>query len=360
MNVMHLSPTWFGDQSVVGGGERYAWELARACAAETPTTFVSFAESAGSRQEGPLRVRLLPNRANRPSPLEGNPFHPGLYAEIARADVIHCHQADTYPTNAAIVAGRMLARKVFVSDLGGGHMRAPSLRLPILPRATGMLLLSEYSKARWQKEPASRRPRRAEVVYGGVDARFAPSGERDPHHVLFVGRIVRHKGIEHAIAAIEPPFTMTVAGRNYDRPYAAMLRETAALRPVRFREDVADAALPALYSSALATVMPSTYDAWGGVHTDVPELLGLAALESMACGTPAIVSRVGSLPELVEDGVTGFIVPPNDPAAIRDALRTLAASPARRDEMGRAARAAVLARFTWQRTARRCLEAYRQ
>jgi starch synthase len=78
----------------------------------------------------------------------------------------------------------------------------------------------------------------------------------------------------------------------------------------------------------------------------------------MACGTPVIVSDAGSLPELVTDGETGFVVPPNDPAAIRAAVQVLRRDPARREEMGRQARASVLARFTWQATARRCREAY--
>lgn len=358
MKVLHLSPTWFGRASVVGGAERYAWELARACARVTPTAFVSFAASPEQRDEGALRVRLLRHRARRPGDLAVPPLHPGLYAELARADVIHCHQADTWLTNAAILAGRALGKRVFVTDLGGGHTHAPSLRLPILPRATGMLLLSEYSRARWDREPKRRRPRRAAVVYGGVDARFTPSGPPVPGQVLFVGRLIRHKGVEHAIAALDGDARLVVAGQPYDPPYVAMLREAAAGRRVQFRDDVADADLPALYAGSIATVVPSVYEAWGGGRTEIPELLGLVALESMACGTPPVVSNVASLPELVEDGVTGFVVPPNDPDAIRRALQALMSDPARRDEMGRRARAAVLSRFTWDATARRCLEAY--
>lgn len=357
MNVLHVSPTWFGRASVVGGAERYAWELARACSRLTPTAFVSFAAAPEERDEDGLRVRLL-RRARRHADLAVSPLQPGLYAEIARADVIHCHQADTWLTNAAILAGRLLGKRVFVTDLGGGHAYAPSLRLPILPRATGMLLLSEYSRARWAREPNGRRPRRAAVVYGGVDGRFAPSAARVPGQVLFVGRLIRHKGVEHAIAAIDGETRLVVAGQAYDAPYVAMLREAAAGRRVEFREDVADADLPALYAASVATVVPSVYDLWGGGRTDIPELLGLVVLESMACGTPPIVSRVASLPELVEDGVTGFIVPPNDSDAIRQALHVLASDPARRNEMGRRARASVLSRFTWDATARRCLDAY--
>ncbi len=357
MNVLHISPTWFGSTSVIGGGERYAWELARACAVMTPTTFLSFDAAPAERADGALRVRLLRRGAGR-APLAGNPWQPALYREIARADVIHCHQADTATTSAAILAARLLGKRIFVTDLGGGHTGALSLRLPILPRATGMLLLSEYSRRLWNAAPPARRPRRSVVVYGGVSETFVPTGAPDPHRVLFVGRLVRHKGVEHAIAAMDGDMTLLIAGQPYDAPYARMLRDAAAGTRVAFRDDVGDEELPALYGGALATVVPSVYKAWGGSETNVPELLGLVALESMACGTPPIVSRVGSLPELVEDGVTGFVVAPNDPAAIRSAIAALTADPARRLEMGRRARAAVLARFTWPATAQRCLEAY--
>ena len=357
MKLLHISPTWFGAGSIIGGAERYAYELARACAARADTTLLSFADAPSETREGALRLRMLPRRAGA-APLAGNPFAAALYSEIRKADVIHCHQADTSVTNAAIVAARLFGRRVFVTDLGGGHAHAPSLRLPILPRANGMLLLSEYSRTLWTREPRGRRPRHASVVYGGVSDRFTPSGGPILNHVLFVGRLIRHKGVEHAINAIESGMRLTIAGVPYDAPYVEMLKKTAAGREVEFRADVADGDLPALYSSAVATVVPSVYKCWGGTETPVPELLGLVALESMACATPAIVSRVGSLPELVDDGVTGFVVPPNDAPAIADAIRTLASDPARRHEMGRRAREAVLARFTWDATAARCFEAY--
>ncbi|MDQ3069293.1 MAG: glycosyltransferase family 4 protein [Acidobacteriota bacterium] len=359
LRLLHLSPTWFDRDSVVGGAERYAWELARAAAAESRTTFLSFGPTPQAREDSGVRVRILRSLPVSNPVLAPNPLGPALMREIASADVIHCHQADTLLTNAAIVLGRALGKRVFVSDLGGGHMHAPSTRIGVLNHASGMLLLSAYSKQLWEEAPAWRRPARLEVVYGGVDlTRFTPSAERVANQVVFVGRLMRHKGVEHVISAIEPPLRLIVAGRPYDAAYVDMLKATAAGRDVEFQHDVSDDQLPALYGRSLATVMPSVYDTWGGGSTLIPELLGLVALESMACGTPAIVSSVASLPELVEDGVTGFIVPPNDPAAIGRALGRLVSEPGLRDEMGRRARAAIEARFTWDAVAARCLRAY--
>lgn len=359
LNVLHVSPTWFDDSSVIGGAERYTLELARACSRVTPTTLVSFSATPAAWQDGDLRVRLLRNLPLRNIALAGNPLHPALHAEIARAGAVHCHQVDTFTTNAAVLSGLLLRKPIFISDLGGGHVYAPSTRLPVLPRARGLLLLSEYSKRLWEAAPAWRRPPRAEVIYGGVDLkRFAPSDAPASDRVLFVGRLMRHKGVEHVIAACDAPLRLMVAGRPYDAAYVDMLRTAAAGRDVVFRGDVGDDELPSLYAGSIATVVPSVYRLWGGGETRIPELLGLVALESMACGTPAIVSDVASLPELVEDGVTGFIVPPNDPAAIRGAIMKLIDDPALRARMGRQARASVEARFTWDAVAARCLRAY--
>jgi starch synthase len=97
-----------------------------------------------------------------------------------------------------------------------------------------------------------------------------------------------------------------------------------------------------------------------GSETRVPELLGLALLEAMACGAPSVCTAVASLPEIVEDGVTGYVVPPNDPTALRAAIRCILDDPARAARMGEAARMRVLDKFTWPAVVRRCLDAYRE
>ena len=88
------------------------------------------------------------------------------------------------------------------------------------------------------------------------------------------------------------------------------------------------------------------------------ELLGLVVLEAIASGTPVICSRLGGLPEIVEHGVTGYLVPPGDVAELRERIAELAADPALAARLGRNARDLVLARFTWKACAERCLAAY--
>jgi glycosyltransferase involved in cell wall biosynthesis len=105
-------------------------------------------------------------------------------------------------------------------------------------------------------------------------------------------------------------------------------------------------------------VLPSVYRTIYGDETLVPELLGQTLLEGMACGRPVICTRVASMPEIVEDGVCGFIVPPNDPAALAERIGWLHDHPAEAAAMGAAARRRVLNKFTWPKVVRRCLEIY--
>jgi len=103
-------------------------------------------------------------------------------------------------------------------------------------------------------------------------------------------------------------------------------------------------------------------------HTQVPEYLrrlsvyvapsvqeesfGVAVLEASACGVPVVVSRVGGFPEVVQDRVTGFLVPPRDTVALAEVLEQLVTSRELRDTMGAAGREFVLEHYAWDATAR--------
>jgi glycosyltransferase involved in cell wall biosynthesis len=72
-------------------------------------------------------------------------------------------------------------------------------------------------------------------------------------------------------------------------------------------------------------------------------------MEAMAAGLPVVACRIGGIPELVEHGVTGLLVPPDDPNALADAMAQLVANPARASALGAAARTAVAERFSMAR-----------
>lgn len=355
MRVTHLTPALFGRGGVYGGGERYAFELARHMAREAPTTLVAF----GDRPErftttDGLRVQVLgPSWAVRGQTF--NPLHLGLIRAVASADVVHCHQTHILASELAALLGRPSGRRVFASDLGGGGWNLAS-RLRTDRWFHGHLHISEYSRslAGGANDPRHR------VILGGVDtATFSPSSQvpREPL-VVYVGRLMPHKGIDDLIQAVPPGLTLELIGRPYHEPYFARLRELAAGKRVVFRPECDDTEVVRAYRRATCVVLPSVYRDFYGNESNVPELLGQAPLEGMACGAAAIVTNVASLPEVAADGVTGFVVPPNDPPALRARLEWLRDHPAEAVRMGEAGRRWVSERFTWPAVVRRCLAAY--
>jgi glycosyltransferase involved in cell wall biosynthesis len=125
---------------------------------------------------------------------------------------------------------------------------------------------------------------------------------------------------------------------------------------VKFVYDADDITLRDLYRRAWATVLPSVHrDAWGNVNR-APELMGLTPLESMSCGTPAIVSTAGALPEFVRSESTGFVF--SDLTELREQLLGLADGAVDADEMGRAARSVVDTRYSLEVVGRRLWDAY--
>jgi glycosyltransferase involved in cell wall biosynthesis len=173
-----------------------------------------------------------------------------------------------------------------------------------------------------------------------------------------VGRLLPHKGINYLIEALPPGLRLEVVGPAFDEQYLEDLHKLAAGKCVTFHTDCDDAALVEHYRRAMCVVLPSVYRSTPGVETPVPELLGQTLLEGMACGAPALCTAVASLPEVVEDGVTGFVVPPNNAAALCERLCWLRAHPQVAAEMGMAGRRRVLERFTWPSVVRRCLTIY--
>jgi glycosyltransferase involved in cell wall biosynthesis len=143
-----------------------------------------------------------------------------------------------------------------------------------------------------------------------------------------------------------------------DSSYFDYLRRRAAGRKVRFLLDPSDSEVVDLYRDAAVTVGPSVYtDVFGG-RWPTSELLGLPMLESMAVGTPVVCTDVGGMPEYVLEGVTGYVVPPNDPAAIRERILRVLSDRDLAARLGRAGHEHVQ-QFSWSDLACRTLDAYR-
>jgi glycosyltransferase involved in cell wall biosynthesis len=359
MRVVHVAPTPFGTavDAILGGGERYPLELARTLARHVECELVTFG-SPRVRRIADLTVRTL----GAPVRLHGHPAHalaPSLLRALRNADIVHVHHMHSASSGIAAVTGRLRGQRVVVTD----HGLTGSSWAGLLPRLfDGFLLVSNHSAA------LLRAPReKTRIVFGGADvARFRPSTSPDRSDVVYVGRITPHKGIDVLIRALPPRARLIVAGseghdpRLPERGYPSLLRRLAEGRDVRFVGPFHEADLPSLYANAAVVVLPSVRRTCYGRPVEVSELLGLTLLESMASGTPVIASRLGGIPEIVDDGVTGFLVEPGDEDQLGSRISDLMRSRALLERLGAEARRVVVERYTWESVARRCLTAYHE
>ena len=352
-----MAPSVFGPDGLYGGGERYPLELARALADQVDCELVTFGPRPATwRADGGLRVRVLrPVTWLRGHPAQ--PVAPLLPAALTRAQVVHAHHFRSVPTRMSAVTARVLGAGTAVTDHG------------LLGRTWGGLVHRLFDRflavSRCSAELLGAPPARTQVIYGGADTRrFTPVPGADRDGVLFVGRLTPHKGIDRLIRALPAGAALRIAGsaghdpRPPERDYPALLHRLAQDHDVTFLGPVPDADLPGLYRRAAVLALPSVDRTCYGRHVPVSELLGLAALEAMASGTPVVASRIGGLAEVVVDGETGFLVPPGDTEALAEGLARLLSDRRLAARLGANARDLVVQRFTWRACAERCLAAY--
>ncbi|OLE50678.1 MAG: hypothetical protein AUI36_19015, partial [Cyanobacteria bacterium 13_1_40CM_2_61_4] len=200
------------------------------------------------------------------------------------------------------------------------------------------------------------------VPLGTTPSRFRPSIDpasvRRQHRLeggpwlLTVARLDFHKGIDTVIRALPairdvfPTACYAVAGIGSRRAALEQLVAQLGLGDaVRLLGFVSDDALPALYNAADLFVLASRrYDL-------LVEGFGISIVEASASGLPVIGSRSGGIPEAIRDGETGFLVDPDDPAAVAATAIRLLGDEGLRRRMGAAGRAAVESYYNWDRVA---------
>ena len=352
--VVHLAPALFGPGGLVGGAERYVFELARHMADRVDTRLVCFGDTPSSTRIGGLPVQVI-GPAHYVRGQRSNPFSWQVASALSGADVVHCHQQHIVATSVAAILSRLRGACVFCTDLGGGGWDLSGY-VSTDRLFHGHLHISEYSRHVFGHDDLAT----AHVIFGGVDTeRFSPGLPEAPTiDCLFVGRLLPHKGVDVLLEAVPADLETVVIGPAPDMRYLDDLLAAAVGKRVTFRHDCDDEAIVAAYRSARCVVLPSLYEDRYGGRTRVPELLGQTLLEGMACGTPGVCTRVASLPEVIEDGVTGRVVPPHDHTALRNAVLWFREHPDDQRRMGAAGRARVLETFSWQAVVDRCLELY--
>src|SRR5438093_7602764 len=163
LNVAHIVPALFRPHDgVIGGAERYAFELARNMANIVSTTLISFGESLAEETVGPLKVKVL-GKTHFVGAQRTNPVSLSLLGAIRSADVVHCHQQHVVASSIVAIACRLTNRKVFVSDLGGGGWDI-SAYLSTDSWYNAHLHISEYSRTISNQSEDLH----AHVILGGV------------------------------------------------------------------------------------------------------------------------------------------------------------------------------------------------
>jgi glycosyltransferase involved in cell wall biosynthesis len=354
--IAFVTPLYFSDESCIGGGERYPSNLARGVVAASGGVYSVEILSFGAR---PQTLPIAPGITLRVLEAVGRPANPvdalswDLPAALADADLVHIHQMYTRSCEVALLVAKQQRKPVCMTD-HGGNSSSLGQKVGFLELADLIISNSEFGAAMHQTGT------RKVVVLGGVDARFfcPPDDQATRGGVLYVGRLMPHKGIDRLIRAIRPDIPLTVCGRPYHADYFALLQGLAQGKTVRFLTASGDEEIRELYRHSWVNVLPSTYkDCYGHVHL-APELMGFTLLEAMACGTPAICSRVGGMPEYVRHGETGFVFDTEEELA--GYLKLLSADRDLVEAMGHSARKLAVERYDLTVAGRRLVELYRE
>ncbi len=268
-------------------------------------------------------------------------------------------------------------------QLGGGYRVSSFCERTGLEGADAVIAVSMAMRDDILAAYPAIEPARISVIGNGID-----TGEFKPDHgsdvlaargidpdvpsVVFVGRITRQKGLRYLLDAaldFEPATQLVLCAGAPDTP--ELHDETAAkIESLReagrsvlwIEQTLPRPELIQIVTNASVFVCPSVY-----------EPLGIVNLEAMACETAVVATRTGGIPEVVEDGVTGLLVPleladdgsgePADPARfahdIAERVNALLGDPARAERLGRAGRAAAVERFGWAAIAERVVALYR-
>jgi starch synthase len=291
-----------------------------------------------------------------------------MTAALSAADLVHSH---TWYAN---LAGHLAAllygvphvvtvhsleplRPWKAEQLGGGYALSSWCEKVAVESAAAVIAVSDGMRADVLAAYPAVPAERIHVIRNGIDVQeYAPDAGTDvlrrhgvdPSRpmVIFVGRITRQKGLPvllRAAARLAPEAQLVLCAGQPDTPELAaeVTALVASLQATRSGVIWIPEMLPKreviqLLSHATGFACPSQY-----------EPLGIVNLEAMACGTAVVGSRVGGIPEVVADAETGLLVPPDDPAALADALNSLIGDPGRAAAMGAAGRKRAIAEFGW-------------
>jgi phosphatidylinositol alpha-1,6-mannosyltransferase len=238
-----------------------------------------------------------------------------------------------------------------------------SWRNAAINRAAGIFPVSHYSANLIRSFGLSQK--NIHVVPNGVDPRrFRPdvclNDKGLPKRILTVARLDLHKGHDRVLEALGLikseglEFEYVIVGEgDEERRLRQIAKELGLVNEVIFAGHIPDRELPGVYASADIFVMASR-EIPG--RLDLIEGFGIAFLEAAASGLPVIAGRSGGVADAVRDGKTGFLIDPEDPKEIAEAIRLLLTNSDLRQRLGGEGRQWTLCQMNWKNTAKRLLD----
>ena len=305
IKVLHITPTVFSRDCIIGGGERYVQNVTRAIdmsgdVSNDITVEQRILAIGNSHEPSDDKIILVSIAAPQSSAFNAVPL--GLFEIINQYDIVHIHQCLSRFGSFCLSVAKTCHKMVVGTDHGGGDD-------PILLFGKGvelydhLITVSRFSES--LIKPYFSGP--TTVIQGPVDSKLYSFCENKEDYGLCVSRILPHKGIDRLIKVLPSDMLLIVVGEIYDRKYYQKLCEISRGKKVKFLSNVDDTDLITLYQRAQFFFQGSTHlDLFGQKHLK-PELMGFAPIESLMCGTPIIVSDAGALPELVIDDSIGSV-----------------------------------------------------
>lgn len=274
-----------------------------------------------------------------------------------RADMIHAHW--WFPAGLTASVLRAAGGVPFVVTSHGSDLRL-ARQFPLGERLFGQVAARAAAMttvSSWLAREAQTLAPALEVEVSPmpvISALFHPGGDRDENRLLFVGKLSEQKGLHRLLNAMSrmqtrPVLTVVGAGRLDDESVRARARELELDDRIEWLPLLSQADLAVQYRRAALHVIPA-----------LDEGLGLTAVEALLSETPVVGFASGGLPDIVQDGVTGRLVPAGDESALARALDELLPDAARRRSMGTQGRVHALETFSEHAVARRYAEVYRR
>lgn len=198
------------------------------------------------------------------------------------------------------------------------------------------------------------------------DARKAIGADVDENLIVHIGRMVRRKGVDNVIRGFAQflrrgnvSAKLMIIGGESDDPDPVATPEIGYLQSIAHDEGVASRVI---FTGRRGRNELRNYYSAADVFVTTPwyEPFGITPVESMACGTPVIGANVGGIKHTVVDGETGYLVPPNNPTALSDALEKIYLQPTVTARMTRQALRRVNNQFTWLHVASEIADVYEE